>query len=99
MTDAEIVEFAREFRQGILGGRPSAWMCAAVCLPLAGLLRVSGVPCECVESDLGGMNHFWIKMADGRALDPTGDQFWEHMRMQPKMPDVYLGPPLVCHCE
>jgi hypothetical protein len=35
MTDAELIEFATEFRDELLDGRPSAWMCAMVCWPLS----------------------------------------------------------------
>jgi hypothetical protein len=88
MTDEEIIEFASEFREGILNGRPSALHCAMVCWPLATLLGLNGVECHSRESevDLGDytMNHIWIELADGRALDPTADQFG-------KLPPVYLG--------
>lgn len=95
MSDAELIEFASEFRAGILNGRPSAWMCFAVCAPLAGLLRFSGIEAEIVESDLGVCNHFWIKLADGRALDPTADQFnWCSIE---QFPPVYLGEPRIIH--
>ena len=33
------------------------------------------------------MNHIWIRLADGRVLDPTADQFGDY-------PPVYLGDPL-----
>lgn len=89
MKDAELIEFAREFREGILGGRPSNLMCFAVCAPLAGLLELHGVRCEVVESDLDITNHVWIRLEDGRALDPTADQFGG--------PDIYLGPPQKTH--
>jgi hypothetical protein len=67
-------------------------MCAAVCYPLVTLLNMAGVKCEIVESDLGDMNHVWLKLADGRALDPTADQFNRLYRMG--LPPVYLGKPL-----
>ncbi len=96
MTDAELVEFASEFRAGILDGRPSAWMCAMVCWPLSTLLEMSGVPNKAVESDLGEMNHVWLQLADGRALDPTADQF-NALFPDMALPPVYLGAPLVIH--
>lgn len=95
MTDQDLVEFAYEFRKGVLGGRPSKWMCAAVCWPLSTLLNMNGVECESVESDLGEMSHIWIRLADGRALDPTADQF-NHL-FSDNMPPVYLGPPTKYH--
>ena len=100
MTDRQIVKFASSFRDGILDGNPSQYMCAAVCWPLAALLRCCGVECESVESDLAdelGMlhaNHIWIRLADGRALDPTADQF---NRFGYEYPPVYLGPPAELH--
>lgn len=94
MTDEELLTFAREFREGILDGRPSALHCAMVCWPLVTLLNLNGVDCESQEStvDLGDhtMSHIWIRLADGRALDPTADQFG-------KLPPVYLGEPTEIH--
>jgi hypothetical protein len=98
MTDKQLVQFSRSFRKGLLGKRSSNMMCAAVCWPLAGLLHAHGVKCETVESDLGHMNHIWIKLADGRALDPTADQFNSYgFNDIEKLPDVYLGKPLPIH--
>lgn len=88
MSDEELITFANDFREGILGGRPSAWMCAAISWPLANLLRCFGVECSCEEGDLGDCNHVWIELQDGRVLDPTADQF----NYFPKQyPPVYLG--------
>lgn len=95
MTDAELIEFASEFRDGILGDRPSNMTCAMVCWPLAGLLAVYGVECEAVETDLGDLNHIWLKLKDGRALDPTLDQF--NFIFAEQFPKVYLGPPTKYH--
>jgi len=95
MTDDELVRFATEFREGILDGDPSNWMCAAVCWPLSSLLRMHGVPNESVETDLGVCNHIWLRLADGRALDPTADQFNDIS--VDKLPPVYLGEPRLIH--
>jgi hypothetical protein len=97
MTDSDIIEIAEEFRAGILGERCSSGMCAVVAWPLAGfLIAAYGIPCECVESEspagAAWVNHVWIKLADGRALDPTFDQFGTG-------PSVYLGPPTDFHQE
>lgn len=94
MTDSELLEFAASFREGVLEGHPSRFMCAAVSWPLAALLRCSGVDCETVEVDLGDCNHVWIRLADGRALDPTADQFNFFPR---QYPPVYLGEPTELH--
>lgn len=95
MTDAELIEFATEFREGILDGSPSKMKCAMVCWPLAGMLAFYGVECETVESDLGEMNHIWLRLKDGRALDPTLDQF--NFLFNENWPPVYLGPPTKYH--
>lgn len=92
MDDAQIIEFAYEFRRGILGGKESTFMCFAVCAPLVSLLIHQGVEADLVESDLGICNHFWIRLADGRALDPTIDQFGD-------FPAVYLGDPIDFHLD
>lgn len=97
-SDKRIISCAKSFRKGLLNGAPSLGMCAAVCWPLTTLLQAHGVDCKAVESDLGHMNHFWIRLADGRALDPTADQF-NGMGFSdvPAMPEIYLGEPLVIH--
>lgn len=95
MTDAELIEFATEFREGLLDGHPSNWMCFAVCAPLLSLLRLHGVDAELVEGDLGVCNHVWLRLPDGRVLDPTADQFNAHQIEQ--LPPVYLGPPSLIH--
>ena len=96
MTDAELIEFTQEFRAGILDGGESKSMCAAICWPLVTLLNIHGVKAETVESDLSECNHIWIRLADGRVLDPTADQFnWLFPDLA--MPPVYLGPPVKLH--
>lgn len=97
MTDDELVQIARDFRDGILDGRSSEWMCAVVSWPLRGFLSaVHDIDAEPMESDLGHMNHVWLRLPDGRALDATADQF---NRLFPdlNLPPVYLGPPLSIH--
>lgn len=99
MTDAELIEVCSEFRDGILDGRSSAMMCAAVSWPLCTYLDVfHGVKGETIETDLGEMNHVWILLEDGRALDPTADQF-NRLFPEMKLPPVYLGPLLRIHVE
>lgn len=95
VKDKTLMEIASSFRDGILDGESSELMCAAVCWPLSALLRgVYRFPCECVESDLGHINHIWISLPDGRALDPTADQF---STSESPLPPVYLGLPLAIH--
>lgn len=95
MTDEELISFATEFREGILDGKSSWMMCFAVAWPLSGLLRMHGVDNDLVNSDLGECNHFWLRLADGRVLDPTADQFNEFGFES--MPAVYLGSPTKIH--
>lgn len=95
MTDEELVKFADAFREGILDGGPSYMTCARVCRPLETLLVLSGVKCEAVESDLGEFNHVWLKLEDGRVLDPTIDRF--NYLFAENWPRVYLGPPTKYH--
>lgn len=97
MTDKQLVRFTTEFRSGIVRGRSSEACCFMVCWPLASLLSLHGVEAECIEVDLSGepssdaANHVWLKLSDGRALDPTIDQFNSSER---KFPKVYLGQPV-----
>jgi len=98
MTDAELIEVAAGFREGMLGDADSTGTCAMVCWPLAGFLEaMHGIECECIESDLERTNHVWIKLADGRALDPTADQF--EQANGSRYPAVYLGAPADIHVE
>jgi hypothetical protein len=92
MSDAELIEFASEFRWGVLNGRSSQDMCFAICWPLDGFLRFHRVKCELVEGETERGNHFWLALPDGRVLDPTADQF-----KGLGLPPVYLGQPLSIH--
>jgi len=97
MTDEELVGIAADFRDGILDGGPSYMMCAAVSWALQGFLSaIHGFDTEAVESDLGEMNHIWLRLPDGRALDPTADQF-NRLFPDRNLPAVYLGVPLDIH--
>lgn len=99
MTDDELIGFSMEFRKGILGSNGSpVGMCFAVSAPLVALLGVYGIDAELVESDLSAhpdsicYEHFWIRLADGRVLDPTFDQFCSEEPIP-----VYLGKPTEFH--
>lgn len=98
MTDEDLIEVATSFRMGMIGERSSEGRCLMVSAPLAGLLGgVYGVPCEVVESDHSDKDttcyeHFWIRLADGRVLDPTFDQFCSEEPVP-----VYLGAPTEFH--
>jgi hypothetical protein len=98
VTDAELIEAAAEFRAGILGRRSSEGMCAVVCWPLQGYLSaLHGITADVTkgEIDIEGAawcNHLWLKLPDGRVLDPTLDQF--NGPLGRKFPAVYLGEPV-----
>jgi hypothetical protein len=95
MTDAELITFCQDFRDGLLGGRSPDGMCFMICAPLVTLLNLHGVACELVETTIEHTdfdNHVWLRLADGRALDPTADQFSRY-----RLPPVYLGPLLQIH--
>ena len=88
-TKDRAYQIASQFRRGLLGNRPSTQQCFTVCAPLQSFLSLHGIECELVEGDFGHTNHFWLKLKDGRILDPTADQF-----RKPdggKMPRVYIG--------
>lgn len=105
MTDAELIEFASEFRDGILDNGPSNRACYMVCAPLVGLLQFEGIECKLVEfwfrpranERFEAYQHFWIKLEDGRALDPTIDQF--NYLFDECWSKVYLGPLTKYHVE
>lgn len=101
MTDEELIDIATDFRDGLLGPDASGdGMCAAVSWPLAGYLSaLCNQPCECVQSDHSDMatdfiEHVWIRLPDGRALDATFDQFCTEEKVK-----VYLGPPTEFHAN
>lgn len=93
MNDADLIECASGFRDGVLGRQSSDLMCAAVCWPLTGFLRFSGVDCDTEDRQIDEpgypANHVWVRLADGRVLDPTADQF-----SPLGLPPVYLGKPV-----
>ena len=65
-------------------------MCGVVCYPLrAYLSAIYGMQVEEEDVLLHSSNHVFLRLPDGRVLDPTADQFGEER--------VYLGPPLWFH--
>jgi len=42
-----------------------------------------------IEGDFGLTNHYWLRLTDGRIVDPTADQF---SRPDRRMPKIYIGP-------
>ena len=79
---------------------PGGGQCAKVSWALAEYLRtLCGVECETVQSDHSDMatdfiEHVWIRLPDGRALDATFDQFCSEEPVQ-----VYLGEPTEFHAD
>ena len=90
-----ILTYAREFRDAILQGGSSEWMCAALSAPLYAALQASGTPSQLMVSDLGECKHIFLRLADGWVLDPTADQFNWCSRQE--LPGVYLGVPALIH--
>lgn len=84
MTDADLIQIAQNFRDGILYGRSSELMCYIVSAPLQGFLSAAyGISAELEQVDFTDCNHFWLRLPDGRILDATADQFG--------LAPVYLG--------
>lgn len=83
MSDRKLKRLAAQFRDGILAGRSSEFMCFAVCAPLQAFLAALGLETQLVEVRFPEVNHVWLRLPDGRILDPTADQFG----LEP----VYLG--------
>lgn len=90
MNDSDLIDTARDFRQGMLGTNSPGFMCRAVCLPLLSLLSFLGTELQAIECDVDcgdyGVYHTCLKLPDNRILDPTADQF------PLGLPSVYLGP-------
>jgi len=89
MTDQDLVRIVTEYRNGILDDLPSDVSgCFAVAWPLSSYLRsILGVQAWLVRGRVGideDHDHYWIRLADGRVIDPTADQYGG--------PPVYLGP-------
>lgn len=81
LTDAELLGVATSYRKSLLGDASGEGCCMLVSAPLANMLMSTyGVACEVAISDLTALDmpftdHAWIRLADGRALDPTYSQF------------------------
>lgn len=94
MNDKQLRAFARSFRKGMIDKQSSEDCCAMVCWPLAGLLSAHGVEAQAIEGEtIWGVNHVWLRLPDGRVLDPTIDQF-NRVWLKKPFPKVYLGKPI-----
>jgi hypothetical protein len=100
MTDDELIIECMSFREGLIGKNASPeGMCFAVSAPLSSYLRVAhGLDVELVKSDheknpaSQWYEHYWIKLPDGRVLDPTFDQFCSEEPVP-----IYIGNPTEFH--
>ncbi len=95
IKDVEVLQYATQFRHAIIGDGDSTQMCAAISGPLASAFAIKGIPALVMESDLGICNHVFLRLADGRILDPTADQF--NWCSSQSLPGVYLGPETAIH--
>ena len=91
MTDTQLIRLCSSFKRGLLKKREGDMMCAVVCYPLQGYLSMLGVDCGLEEVNLQYSNHVFLRLPDGRVLDPTADQFGG--------PKVYIGAELEYHRE
>lgn len=94
-SDKDVLSIARGFRRGMLSGETPEMKCFMVTAPLLGYLQFMGIRAEMHEGSVWLENaneiwqHFWIKLPDGRILDPTASQF--NGKSKRKMPVVYIG--------
>lgn len=93
MNDKALLKTVREFRKGLLENDTSEFKCFMVCAPLQAYLGFIGYTTKLIKGlvdiseDLEA-GHYWLRLRDGRILDPTADQFSTPAR---PMPDVYIG--------
>lgn len=93
--DIALLSYSARFRSAVLKGASSSRMCAALSGPLHAALQAKGVDCSLEESTLPLCNHVFLRLADGRALDVTADQF--DTGGGARVPAVYLGRGLEVH--
>lgn len=93
MTGTQLLSYVRTYRYGMLGRKRGSKYCYMVCYPLQSLLSLEGVETELIEGEVCyyryWIGHFWLRMTDGKIIDPTAEQFATETR---KMPRVYIGP-------
>lgn len=81
MTDKKLIKITTQFTKGIIGKDTTKGKCFMVCSALQSYLTIMDVKCKLikgvikVKSEKEIWNHFWLKLNDGRILDPTADQF------------------------
>jgi hypothetical protein len=93
MSDRELIRITSGFTKGILNKRESKSMCFAVSFPLQGYLSFCGLEAEIIEGEIKlnkeVWNHFWLRLPDGRILDPTANQFKTPDGKE--MPKIFIG--------
>ena len=93
MGDKELIRVATSFTKGVLGKKEPTGMCYAVSCSLQGYLSLCDLETELIEGDIkigkDIFNHYWLKLPDGRILDPTASQF--KTPEGEEMPKMYLG--------
>lgn len=79
MLDKELHKIVAGFTKGLLGNWTTESKCFMVSYPLQGYLSFLGIECELVKGEVNTpkawWGHFWVKLKDGRIIDPTIEQF------------------------
>lgn len=95
MTDEELIATCKDFREGLLDGGSSYAMCAVVSYPLEGYLSFLGVGVRAEKVTFANhptcAGHVFLRLDDGRILDPTADQFGLEPVYLGPFPDLYLS--------
>ncbi len=93
MSDKELLKIVTEFTKGIIGNGSSENKCFMVCSPLHTYLNMFGGNVQMVSGSLNIngriQQHNWLKLKDGRIIDPTADQF--NAALKKEMPRIYFG--------
>ena len=109
LTDADLIQAAKEYRECVIDSQHCQHlhdigflsMHFMICEPLAGNLSFLGCEAWFVSGkvalpDGSEGHHGWLKLPDGRVLDPLGDSFNEVEGFR-KLPAIYLGKPTEIH--
>lgn len=88
--DKRLLNIVKQFTKGILNKSSSSQKCYMVCVPLHSYLLFCGYENQLTEGEVETENivygHWWLKLRDGRIIDPTADQL-EGVNMPP----IYFG--------
>lgn len=92
MNQKQLMLYVKQFRYGMLGRKKGSKYCYMVCWPLSGSLNFLGVKNDLIEGEVYyygyWIGHFWVRLANGKIIDPTAGQFSTGKR---PMPTVYIG--------